>query len=81
MRTAEQIADRADRYTGKANIASINRQYRAQDESHLWPICNRFDATERAIRRVSRSGMYPDGGLEYAYAIEQELSSIVNSQN
>ena len=50
----DRIAERAERYTGRANRAAINKAFRAADESHLWPINNRFDATERAIRAVRR---------------------------
>lgn len=78
-----RIAERAERYTGRANRAAINKAFRAADESHLWPINNRFDATERAIRAVQRF-MRESGvdltGLEYAYALEAELSRIVNAQ-
>lgn len=55
----------------------INSYFRANDESHKWPICNKFDATERAIRRLR--GHCPHGGLEYFLALESELSRIVNS--
>ena len=78
----ERIAERAERYTGRANRAAINRAFRAADESHLWPISGRFDATERAIRAVRRI-MHEVGelsGLEYAYALEAELSRIVNAE-
>lgn len=81
MKTAEQIANETDNKEGLANIKAINKIYRAQDESDLWPVNNRFNATERAIRRVrafarSNGAIY---GLEYCYALEHELSSIVNS--
>lgn len=78
----DTIVERAERYTGRANRAAINKAFRAADESHLWPINNRFDATERAIRAVRRY-MRDAGelaGLEYAYALEAELSRIVNAQ-
>ena len=55
----------------------INAYFRANDESHKWPICNKFDATERAIRRLQ--GQYPHGGLEYFLALESEISSVVNA--
>lgn len=74
---AEQIADAAERFSGRANIAAINREFRAMDESHLWPVSNRFNATERAIRRIRRSGMSVYG-LEYALALEWTISEIVN---
>lgn len=78
-----QIVERAERYTGRANRAAINRAFRAADESHLWPINGRFDATERAIRAVCRY-MRESGvdlaGLEYDYALDEELSRIVNAE-
>ena len=78
--TAEEIVQQAE--AGNRSVkASINKLYREQDESHLWPISGGFNATERAIRRVREvkrvnGGMSP---LEYAYAIEGELSEIVNN--
>jgi hypothetical protein len=81
MLTPYQIAERAERYEGRANIAAINRLFRRQDESHLWPINGRFDATERAIRRVrrlARDGACIEPGLEYALALDSEISTIVN---
>jgi len=81
MLTPYQIAERAERYEGRANIAEINRLFRRQDESHLWPINGRFHATERAIRRLRRSareGACIEPGLEYALALDAELSAIVN---
>jgi len=82
-RTAEQIAALTDNKDGIANIRAINALYRAQDESHLYPIRNRFNATERAIRRVRRFAkdygtLY---GLEYSYVIDNESTEIVNDSN
>ena len=61
----------------------INAYFRANGESHLWPICNRFDATERAIRRIRRldDGCLPlsNGGLEYFIALDAEITRIVNA--
>ena len=77
----DAIVERAERYTGRANRAAINRAFRAADESHLWPINGRFDATERAIRRVQRY-MRETGedlaGLAYALLLDDELSRVVN---
>lgn len=56
---------------------AINAYFRANDESHKWPICNKFDATERAIRRL-RKLQYYNGGYEYFCALDTEISSIVN---
>lgn len=80
--TPYQIAERAEHLDGRANIAAINRMFRAQDQSHLYPICGRFDGTERAIRRLrrySREGACITPGLEYALALAAEISLIVNS--
>lgn len=60
---------------------AINKHFRTTDESKLWPICGKFNATERAIRRVRRfqaqTGTSIEG-LEYWMALESELSNIVN---
>jgi len=80
--TAEEIVKRAEagNISDRAITTAINRLYRQQDESHLWPISGGFNVTERAIRRIREvervnGGMSP---LEYAYAIESQLSEIVN---
>ena len=57
----------------------INKHFRKIDESHLWPICNRFDATERAIRRLRKTGLF-NGGLEYWLALDSEICRIVNAE-
>lgn len=80
--TAEQIARIAEDYFGRENRARINALYRSQDDSHLWPICGRFNVTERAIRRIrrlEREGAVIGDGLEYAYTLESVMSEIVNS--
>jgi hypothetical protein len=76
--TAEQIAKRTVDKEGIANIRAINKLYRMQDDSHLYPVNNRFNATERAIRRIRRGGM-AIYGLEYCCVLETEISDIVNS--
>jgi len=80
MLTEEQIANQAEIYNGRANIAEINRLYRAQDESHLFPICGKFNATERAIRKARKfqseaGAVY---GLEYCYLLSELISEAVN---
>lgn len=59
----------------------IRRVFRDNDESHKWPVRGEFNVTERAIRRVAR--MEREGGklssLEYAYALDREISTIVNA--
>ena len=73
--TAEKIVsmsrDRAD----------VNRMFLAQDDSKLWPICGKFNATKRAIsriRRLEREGLVLDDLLAYALTIEQITGDIVN---
>ena len=64
------------------SIRQINRLFRQHDESHLWPICNHFNATDRAIRRLRRNvlpHMGQTGGIEYAAMLDAEISRIVNS--
>jgi hypothetical protein len=73
----DKLAARTDHLNGQANIAAINRAFRAADESHLYPINGAFNATERAIRRVRRLG-FVTGGYEYCAVLESVISEIVN---
>ena len=60
---------------------AINKHFRTTDDSKLWPICGKFNATERAIKRVRRFQAQtgtPIEGLEYWLALESEISTIVN---
>ena len=80
MLTCEQIAELTDDKEGIANIRAINKLFRSQDESHLWPINGRFNATDRAIRQArtfmrESSAVY---GLEYCYLLDNLISNIVN---
>ena len=80
--TAEQIAKLTDDLEGLANIRAINKLYRAQDDSHLWPINNDFNVTNRAIRKLNRDYTRHNGaiyGLEYCYCLENIMSQIVNN--
>ena len=61
--------------------ADVNRLFLAQDDSKLWPICGKFNATKRAInriRRLEREGLVLDDLLAYALTIEQITGDIVN---
>jgi len=84
MRTAHQIAATVERLPfGPQAIGRINNFFRRQDESGLPPIWGKFNATERAIRRLRRkraAGLICETQLEYAEALDYELSNIVNSQ-
>ena len=64
------------------SVRQINAYFRKHDESHLWPVCGRFNATERAIRRIRRyrrDGMEVCSGFEYYLTLEREISEIVNA--
>ena len=64
------------------SFASVRRLMRDQDDSHLWPVCNRYNVTARAIRRVRDAigaGLVIDSPLEYYAAIDAEISDMVNS--
>lgn len=66
------------------SIREINAYFRKNDDSHLWPICGKFNATERAIRRLRklrRDGLCVNDGLEYYLALDAEISRIVNECN
>lgn len=65
----------------RLSIGGVNRVFRNADESHLYPVHGRFNATERAIRRLRRlrrEGLTLNPGYEYALALEREISNIVN---
>ena len=65
----------------KMSIRQINAYFRENDESNLWPICGRFNVTERAIRRIRKKrhdGLCVNAGLEYYLTLETEISEIVN---
>ncbi len=65
----------------KLSIRQANRLFRSIDESRLWPVCGRFNATERAIRRLRkarREGLEINPGLEYVLALDREISDIIN---
>jgi len=68
-RTLEEIEN--------GSVRIINAYFRANDESHKWPICNKFDVTERAIRRLRKLRHYC-GGYEYFHALDIEIGVIVN---
>ena len=65
------------------SIRQINALFRAHDESHLWPVCGRFNVTERAIRRLRKVMQCngSTGGFEYALMLDGEIGRIVNEEN
>jgi hypothetical protein len=81
--TPEEIADATEDLYGLSNIKAINKIFRQEDESHLWPICGQFNATERAIRNVREYAKHNGAiyGLEYCCMLDAEISRIVNEQH
>jgi hypothetical protein len=79
--TPEEIVSKSEAGIGDA-IKAINKLYRLQDESHLWPICGEFSVTDRAIRKVRAFEAQSDKlcPLGYALAVDAEISRIVNDQ-
>lgn len=67
-----------DAIINEMSIREINRHFRNEDDSDNWPICGKFNVTERAIRKVRKQGL--NGGLEYYLALEAEIGRIVNDE-
>lgn len=64
------------------SVREINKYFREHDESHKWPICGRFNATERAIRKLRKlrhDGMDVNPGLEYFLSLDRIIGEIVNA--
>ena len=64
-------------------LRQVNKELRQDDESHLWPICGRFNVTERAIRqcrRLMREGLAIDSAMEYESTLDMLISEIVNDE-
>ena len=78
--TAEQIAQQTENLVGLAERREINKLFRLQDESTLYPVLGRFDVTERAIQRVRRYEQSNGAlaGLEYCLALQDEIGDLVN---
>lgn len=60
----------------------INALFRRIDDSACWPIRGRFNATERAIRRLRRMGAFMGkeyDPVSYTLALDNEISFIVNN--
>jgi hypothetical protein len=73
----------ANNIINEMSIREINRYFRNEDESDKFPICGKFNVTERAIRNLRkqrREGMEINEGLEYYLALESEISDIVNNE-
>lgn len=67
----------------RMSITQINAYFRSIDDSDKWPVCGRFNATNRAIRRLMdlrHDGLVVHPGLEYYLALEKMISEVVNEQ-
>lgn len=79
--TAEQIdANTQDIDCPVEQVTAMKALFAEQDQSHLYPINGKFNATEMAFSQVEQleecnGALY---GLEFAYAVETALSEIVN---
>lgn len=67
----------------RAHRTRINKLLRQLDDSHLWPILNRFNATDRAIRQYDRECRkyqqeIADSVYSYYHTIYNKISEIVN---
>ena len=78
-RIAENIANLYRDKNGIANRRAIFKHYRSIDESHLYPIFNRFNVTKRAIQHESKLG-YALTGLELCLFLDEEISNIINNR-
>lgn len=77
--TPYEIAAQAEETTNWKK--QIDREFLKQDDSRLWPVRGKFNATKRAIGRIKRAeknGLYIESPLEYALTLDAEISSIVN---
>lgn len=67
----------------KDELIQVNNQLLAKDDSDLWPINGKFNATKRAIKRVQkamRDGLPIEDALEYTMIVENEITNIVNGE-
>lgn len=77
----KEIAKLCEDFNGIEKIKAINKLFREQDESHLFPIRGRFNVTERAIRKAREYMRESDAvyGYEYALLLDGIISDIVNN--
>jgi len=74
-----QLSYMTDHLTVLGQKRAINAYFRKLDESNLWPVNNKFNATERAIRRLQKMDSTLSG-FEYTMCLNDEISRIVNSE-
>ena len=78
--TSEEIHVKTMHLNGRQNIAAINKLFREQDESHLWPINGKFNATDRAIKNARKHRTHGCDGLAYCLTLDIWISNIVNGE-
>lgn len=65
-----------------AEVRMVNKQIRADDESHLFPIRGKFNVAERAIRQARKerktNECYDD--IAYLALLDSKISKIVNDE-
>lgn len=72
-----------DAIINEMSIREINRHFRNEDDSDKWPICGKFNVTERAIRKLRKlrhDGLCVSEGLEYYLTLENMIGEIVNDE-
>jgi len=60
----------------------INKTFRDNDQSHLFPVFNQFNVAERAIRKareIARNNGDYSSAYEYELTLDNIASTIVNS--
>lgn len=60
----------------------VNKKFRDNDDSHLYPVFNSFNVAERAIRKareLARNNGEFGSAYEYELTLENYASQIVNS--
>lgn len=82
----QYIKDNFTDYPTRKHKIAINKMLRAIDDSHLWPICNQFNTTNKAIRLYQRicnqyNQELSDCVYSYHAIIESFISEIVNDSN
>ena len=80
---ATESCEVADQKGIQAGFNYVREMFRSWDESHLYPINGKFNATERAIRHLRkaiRNGLVIDSPLEYALELDNTISIIVNNE-
>lgn len=78
---AENIAIQYDHLENEANRRAILAHFLKEDESHLWPILNSCNVTEKAIKILCRRERLRGEllyGLELALELDQIISELVN---